>query len=117
MSLLSTFVEQVGNLVKLPQNLVKTSVHQRLIERGEKGESKVLIDKKMTRPSGERNYNRGDGDDNYRGRGRGRGRGDYNNRDRDGRQRGPPGREGFNTRAPIQEIQHDDQWRKEQDDL
>lgn len=54
LELLNTFVCQIGNLPKLPSNLVKTCVHSRLIERGEKGESKQLMDKKMTRPSGER---------------------------------------------------------------
>lgn len=117
LDLLKTFVDQIGNLTKLPSNLVKMSVHSRLIERGEKGESKVLIDKKgMSKPSGERNYNRHDGqDDNFgRGRGRGgRGRGDnYNNR---GGGRG--GRGGWETRAPVQEPIHDDMWRAQQDEL
>lgn len=101
LDLLKTFVDQIGNLVKLPSNLVKTCVHGRLIERGDKGESKVLIDKKggMTRPQGERNH--GQGDDGYRGRGGPRrgGRGDYQG-PRDGgrgyRGGGHMNRDGFN---------------------
>lgn len=125
-ALLRSFIADLKNVVKLPENLVKTCVHGRLIERADKGEEKHLVDnKRLNRPTG---HGYGDNAGEYRGRGgggRGRGRGDYNgNRDdRHGHGRGRGGgqgqgdRQGFNTRAPVADVVHDDNWRKEQDDL
>lgn len=118
-ALLRTFIAQVKSVAKLPSNLVKTSVHGRLIERSDKGEEKHLVDnKRLNRPTG---HGYGDSAGEYRGRGggRGRGRGDYNgNRedrgDRHGHGRGRGGdRQGFNTRAPQPEVLHTEEWRKE----
>ena len=47
---------------KKPEALVKRSVHERVLTRGDEGEEKPLIDKKggpIGRPTGERPYNRG----------------------------------------------------------
>jgi len=99
---------------KLPENLVRMSVHSRLIARGDEGEDRALVDKKegrMSRPSGEnRDYDR---------RGRGRGRGGYDDRHGD-RNRGGGrggGRGGFETRQAAPEPVYDDAWRKEKDEL
>jgi hypothetical protein len=54
--LLRAFLDQVKACAKMPENLVKMSVHGRLITRGDSGEVKALIDKKegrLNRPSGE----------------------------------------------------------------
>ena len=59
-------------VAKKPENLVKMSVHGRIIARGDEGEEKPLIDKKdgrMNRPTGEYHGN-------YKNRGRG-GRGGF----------------------------------------
>lgn len=100
---------------KLPENLVRMSVHGRLIARGDEGEDRPLVDKKeggrMSRPTGEnRDYDR---------RGRGRGRGGYDDRHGD-RNRGGGrggGRGGFETRQAAPEPVYDDAWRKEKDEL
>lgn len=43
--LLTTFCTDIANLVKLPPQLVKMSVHSRLVARGDDGEHKPLLDK------------------------------------------------------------------------
>ena len=85
--LLTTFLSQMKEVAKKPENLVKMSVHGRIIARGDEGEEKPLIDKKdgrMNRPSGEYhgyNKNRGRGGrggferDTAHPHGHGRGRG------------------------------------------
>jgi len=94
---LRTFLEQIKELAKIPQNLVLMSVHGRIILRGDQGECRPLFDKKeggrMGRPSGENSYGRGGG----RGQ-----RGGYNNRHDDPRKGGGGrgGRSDFNTRQP-----------------
>lgn len=120
--LLRTFLAEIKQLVKCPDNLVKMSVHGRLIVRADAGEYKQLIDKKegrMNRPTGE---NHGYAD---RRGGRGRGRpgynddrhGDRNNRGgRGGAGRGD-GRGGFNTGQNLVEPVYDDKWRQEKDEL
>mmetsp|Transcript_42566 Transcript_42566/g.56181 ORF Transcript_42566/g.56181 Transcript_42566/m.56181 type:complete len:135 (+) Transcript_42566:1185-1589(+) len=64
----------MSEVTKKPENLVKMSVHGRIIARGDDGEEKPLIDKKeggrLNRPSGE--Y-QGGYNDRRGGRGRNRG--------------------------------------------
>lgn len=57
--LLKTFLEQMKELTKKPENLVKMSVHGRIINRADQGEHRSLVDKKeggrLNRPNGEYN--------------------------------------------------------------
>jgi len=110
LDLLKVFVNQIKDVIKLPESLVKKSVHSRVIARGDDGEDKPLVDKKgggMGRPTGEhvrrdgRGRGRGDhhGGDRYNDRGRGRGRGG--------------GQGGFERGPPAPEPIHDEKWRSE----
>ena len=50
--LLTRLLEQVKLLEKKPEEMVKKSVHGRIIARGDEGEDKPLVDKKGDRPMG-----------------------------------------------------------------
>ena len=97
---------------KLPTDLVKMSVHSRIITRGDSGEAKPLMDK----GGGKRNNDGAGYERRATGRGRGgdRGEGRYNDRhhgdrgERGGRGRG--GRGGFETRAPGEMGPPGDSW-------
>lgn len=83
LSLLKTFMTQFQKVEKLPEGLIKTSVHSRVIARGDTGEHKTPVDSKPRinrsndnpgynkNPRARRNYNE---EDMHRGGG-GRGRG------------------------------------------
>ena len=83
--LLRNFCDVMKSVVKLPENIVKMSVHQRLITRGDDGEPQQLAGgKKQGREQWRDNDKPGRGrgrgggyNDNYQG-GQGRGRGRHN---------------------------------------
>ena len=102
--LLRSFCDVMKSVVKLPENLVKMSVHSRLIARGDEGEPQPLADKGgPKRNQDNRGYDKG---------GRGRGRGGYNDNYREGgrgRGRGGHGGDGFQT-GVHQQHNHNDNW-------
>ena len=77
--LLKSFCDVIKSVPKLPQNLVKMSVHQRLISRGDDGELQPLLDK-GSKPG--RNFEKGGGGPRPT-------RGGYNNQYRQGAPRNP----------------------------
>ena len=50
--MLTKLLGQVKELKKRPEEMVKKSVHGRIIARGDGGEDKALVDKKGDRPMG-----------------------------------------------------------------
>lgn len=94
--LLTTLLGQMQKINSKPRTLVRMSVHERIVARGDEGEERPLMDKKdggrMGRPTGERNYHeprgrgrggRGGFDHGHGGHGRGRGGGGGGGRDDD----------------------------------
>ena len=69
--LLRNFCDVMKSVVKLPENIVKMSVHQRLITRGDDGEPQQLSGGKNSKPWARDQQDRPS-------RGRGRGGGGYN---------------------------------------
>ena len=73
--LLRSFCDVMKSVVKLPDNIVKMSVHSRLIARGDEGDAQPLLDKGNPKRNNNDNYR----DHGNKGRGRGGRDGGYNN--------------------------------------
>lgn len=76
--LLRSFCDVMKSVVKIPESIVKMSVHSRLIARKDEGDAQPLLDK-----GNPKRNNDNQGYDRNKGRGRG-GRDGYNNHQRDG---------------------------------